>query len=544
MSAEPISELKPVAPPVAHADILLVDDDSKTHVAMQAMLGELGAQLVSVTSGRDALLRLLRQDFALILLDVQMPDMDGFATAELIRGRDRTRHTPIIFLTAYNQSDDHQLQGYALGAVDFLYKPIVPEILRSKVQVFVELHRKNLELRRQALLIRDAEEREHQRRLTDARQRWEAESMREQMETQRRAAEAMVKKAEELAHAVAERDHAAEALTQSNERLSLLSDTANRLLVGQDPNALTHEVFERLTNHLGLDLYAYRELDDSGSKLTLTAYAGLSPEGIAGYRVLNVGENVAGLSVLERRLVIVDDANLRPEDAPESIRALDITACACFPLVAHERIIGTLTFGSRQRTRFTAEELAVMQMVCDQVAIALERKRLVEELQARNAQLADADRRKDEFLAMLGHELRNPLAPIVNALHVIGHDLEAGSSLSRAHGMMERQVKHLVRLVDDLLDVSRITQGKIELRRERADIRTVVDQALAIARAADPRARAHADGDAARGADRAGGRSDALDAGDRQSPQQRGQVHQPRRRHHRSPSSAAATRTW
>src|SRR4029079_781127 len=155
-------------------EILLVDDDPKTLLAMEAMLGEVGGTLVTARSRREALLKLLTQDFAVILLDVQMPDLDGFETAELIRERDKSRHTPIIFLTAFNQNDRAMLRGYSLGAVDFLFKPIVPDILRSEVGVFVELHRKTIEVRRQARLIRDAEAREHARLLAEERQRWEA----------------------------------------------------------------------------------------------------------------------------------------------------------------------------------------------------------------------------------------------------------------------------------------------------------------------------------------------------------------------------------
>jgi signal transduction histidine kinase/DNA-binding response OmpR family regulator len=434
-------ESSSAAPPAPHVDILLVDDDAKTHLAMQATLAELGAELVSVTSGRDALLRLLRQDFALVLLDVHMPEMDGFATAELIRGRDKTRHTPIIFLTAYTENDDHQLRGYSLGAVDFLFKPIVPAIMRSKVQVFVELQRKTLELRRQAQLIRDAEQREHERRLADARQRWEAE-----------------------------------ALTHSNARLALLSDTANRLLCGQRPRPLLDELFRRLTGHLELDVYAHRSLSEDGLQLSLDAHGGFAPEEIAGYEEVAMGEGLAGRCAALRQRVLLDEAN------PGPIDTAPILSTVCFPLIAEDRLIGTLAFGSRQLRRFSAADLATLEVVANQVAIALEREQMTAELQARNAALNDADRRKDEFLAMLGHELRNPLAPIVNALHVVGHVSRDLPGLSRAHEVMERQVRHLVRLVDDLLDVSRITQGKIELRRERTDTHAVVEQAVAIAR--------------------------------------------------------------
>jgi two-component system cell cycle sensor histidine kinase/response regulator CckA len=131
-------------------NILLVDDRRENLLALEAMLSPLGHNLVKTSSGEDALKELLQQDFAVILLDVQMPGMDGFETAELIRGRERSRHIPIIFLTAVSTSDAHIFQGYLVGAVDYLLKPIVPEILLSKVAVFVELYRKSDKIQRQA----------------------------------------------------------------------------------------------------------------------------------------------------------------------------------------------------------------------------------------------------------------------------------------------------------------------------------------------------------------------------------------------------------
>jgi signal transduction histidine kinase len=131
-------------------NILLVDDRLENLLALEAILGPLGHNLVKAHSGTDALKCLLTQDFAVILLDVQMPGMDGFETAELIRGRARSQDTPIIFLTAVNTSEMHVFRGYALGAVDYLLKPIVPEILISKVSVFVDLFVKTEKIRRQA----------------------------------------------------------------------------------------------------------------------------------------------------------------------------------------------------------------------------------------------------------------------------------------------------------------------------------------------------------------------------------------------------------
>jgi PAS domain S-box-containing protein len=122
-------------------NILLVDDQPGKLLSYQAILADLGENLVTAKSGREALHSLLKQEFALILLDVVMPEMDGFETAALIRQRPRLEHTPIIFVTAYSTSDLDRIKGYELGAVDYVFAPIVPEILRAKVAAFVELYR-------------------------------------------------------------------------------------------------------------------------------------------------------------------------------------------------------------------------------------------------------------------------------------------------------------------------------------------------------------------------------------------------------------------
>jgi two-component system sensor histidine kinase/response regulator len=130
--------------------ILLVDDQPDNLLSAEAVLEILGEEIVKAESGREALRQLLEHDFAVIVLDVMMPDMDGFETAALIRERERSRHTPIIFLTALGRGEEHIRRGYNVGAVDYLTKPFVPEILRTKVSVFVELHRKTALLRYQS----------------------------------------------------------------------------------------------------------------------------------------------------------------------------------------------------------------------------------------------------------------------------------------------------------------------------------------------------------------------------------------------------------
>ncbi len=135
------------------AKILLVDDRPENLVALEAVLGALDQTLVRANSGEEALKALLTDDFAVILLDVQMPGLDGFETAAHIKRRERTKDIPIIFLTAVSNGPHHTFRGYAAGAVDYLAKPFDPWILRAKVSVFVELHRKNLLLKEQAALL-------------------------------------------------------------------------------------------------------------------------------------------------------------------------------------------------------------------------------------------------------------------------------------------------------------------------------------------------------------------------------------------------------
>jgi PAS domain S-box-containing protein len=158
--------------------ILLVDDRPDKLMALEAVLGDLGQKLVKATSGKDALKAVLKQDFAVILLDVNMPGMDGFETAALIRQRRKSEKTPIIFFTALSDTDTHVTRGYSLGAVDYLRIPVEPEILRAKVAAFVDLYKKTEKVKQQAEMMRELQEREHRSQLAEATDRLEAETKR------------------------------------------------------------------------------------------------------------------------------------------------------------------------------------------------------------------------------------------------------------------------------------------------------------------------------------------------------------------------------
>src|SRR5574338_111701 len=134
--------------PEEKVNILLVDDKPENLLSLEAMLDGLGQNLVKASTGFEALKAVLKQDFAVILLDVQMPGMDGFETADLIKEREKSRHTPIIFLTAYSKSEMLVAKGYSMGAVDYILKPIVPEVLRAKVAAFIDLFRMTQEIKR------------------------------------------------------------------------------------------------------------------------------------------------------------------------------------------------------------------------------------------------------------------------------------------------------------------------------------------------------------------------------------------------------------
>ena len=166
------------SPSIPKANILLVDDRADKLMAIEAIISSLDQNVVKARSGKEALRQLLQHDFAVILMDVSMPTMDGFETASMIRKRVSSEHTPIIFITSINTSENHVAKGYSLGAVDYMLTPIVPDVLRSKVAVFVELHKKTELLKLQAEELRRIEEFKHQRELANVEDRLEAETKR------------------------------------------------------------------------------------------------------------------------------------------------------------------------------------------------------------------------------------------------------------------------------------------------------------------------------------------------------------------------------
>jgi PAS domain S-box-containing protein len=364
-------------------NILLVDDQPKNLVALEAMLSDLEVRLVTADSGTAALRCLLEDEFAVILLDVMMPEMDGFTTAELIRQRDRSRNTPIIFITALSRSETNVFKGYSLGAVDYLFKPIVPEILRSKVAVFVELFRRTL-----------------------------------QLEEQKR----------ELQH-----------LSRQNE---LILNSAADGVLGVDREG-------RITfiNSAGGELLGTS--DSTGEPL---------------HPLLHPPE-------LSREWCRGDDCQL--------VRAIS----------GHQRVeIHDGLFWKSDGTNFPVEysgtpmiddagssigAVLIFRDVTERraAARASESERLYRQEQA-------ANRAKDEFLATLSHELRTPMTAILGWVRMIrmgGLDEETFAAALEA---IERSSHVQAQLIEDILDVSRIVAGKLQLKVERVNLPRLVERAI------------------------------------------------------------------
>lgn len=266
------------------------------------------------------------------------------------------------------------------------------------------------------------------------------------------------------------------------ERLQLLSDVAGLLLRSEDPRAFIDTLYRRLASHLGLEFYTHYLVPENGTGLRLEAYGGLPPEELQALHHLELGQQVCGRAALQRAPIVLERIQEHAAPGAELVHRLGLTAYACYPLLADDRVIGTLSFGTRTRQEFGADDLVLLETVTGQAAIALERARLNRELAQRASELAAADRRKDEFLATLAHELRNPLSGISNASFVLENMPENDPQRPRLRAIIRRQADHLSRMVDDLMDVSRITQQRIELRAEPVDLSAVVRQAVEAAR--------------------------------------------------------------
>jgi PAS domain S-box-containing protein len=364
--------------------ILLVDDKPARLLTYEAMLADLEVVCVRALSGHEALHHLLKQDFAVVLLDVNMPGMDGLEVARLIRGHPRLERTPIIFVTGREVTALEQLKGYEAGAIDYISVPIVPEILRSKVAVLCVLHQRQCEL--EAL----------NSKLKQARSELDTRHANE-IEQQKQLYEAILTNTPDFAY-VFGLDHR---FIYANEGLLRIWGKDRDEAIGKTCLELGYPPWHAAMHDCEIDRVIATKLPIRGE----VAFAGT--HGPRDYDYLFV------------------------------------------PVLGAEGKVVAVAGTTRDIT---------------------ERKQM-------EAALREADLRKDEFIAMLAHELRNPVAPIRNAAEI----LSRVSSDERVVGiadLLKRQTGQLSRLLDDLLEVARITQGRIVLKPETVAVQVCVQMAV------------------------------------------------------------------
>lgn len=270
---------------------------------------------------------------------------------------------------------------------------------------------------------------------------------------------------------VAERKRSEAVVKAQNERLVLLWDAARVLLSTEDPDAILNGLYARVGPQLGADICFNYMVDETGNALRLASHLGISDEAARSIERREFGHGICGTVAMTGQPIAA--TYLQPSDDPmgKLVKSMGIRAHVCIPLKADGRLLGTLSFASRTRDEFDSDEQIVLQTISHYVAVAYERMRLL-------SRLRETDRRKDEFLAMLGHELRNPLAPIHNAAQLLGLQKDEGAIQKQARVIIERQVGKLTRLVDDLLEISRITTGKIRLQLERTALNGILERAV------------------------------------------------------------------
>ena len=396
------------------ASILLVDDRPENLLALEAILEPLEHELVRATSGPAALRELLHRDFAVILIDVQMPGMNGFETVEIIKSRERTKYIPVIFLTAISKDEEYVFKGYEVGAVDYMFKPLPPEVLRSKVSVFVDLHMKNQRIREQERRLRQAAEREleHQHAL-------------ERIEARARFSEIITAAQEAI-------------ITFDDEnRITLFNAGAERMFMQSAGQMLDRSVLE---------------LFQPSSR---TAFARL----------------VAQTAVPGRR----------HEEPPATFIAVRSNGerfpfeCSLSYLRLREECVFTLI--GRDVTERVRSERA-LKTQAEQLAAARDELKAVNDvLHERQRELERAMGARSRFYASMSHELRTPINAILGYSSLLLDNIygELNDTQVRSVERTHRAARHLLELVNDILDLSKIEAGKMELALEPVVVPNVIE---------------------------------------------------------------------
>lgn len=402
-------------------EILIVDDRTENLLALEAILEPLGQTLVQAHSGEEALRQLLTHDVAVILLDVQMPGMNGFETAQLIKSRERTRYIPIIFLTAISKEEDYVFRGYQVGAVDYISKPFQPDVLRAKVAVFVDLHLKQKRLGEQEALLRDSE-----RRFTEMRH------MRELLQSEARFREIVSTAMDAIV------------IFGGDDRITLFNGAAERMFRCPAARAFGRRISEFFPDAQSAE--SIQQICESARKSRSSA--------------LDAGTMRTVASLAGRR----DTGETFPTEV--SISCFEGREGQQYTLIVRD-------ISDRVRQQ---EELRKQAIELERTTAEL---RLVnEELSQRQEELERAMTARSRFYASMSHELRTPINAVLGYSTLLLENIYGPLNEKQAEGIQrtQRAAKHLLELVNDVLDLSKIEAGKIELRLQPVIFPALVEE--------------------------------------------------------------------
>jgi PAS domain S-box-containing protein len=427
-------------------DILIVDDRPENLLALEAILEPLHQRVVRASSGEEALRKLLTRDFAVILLDVQMPGMNGFETARLVKSRERTKHIPIIFLTAISKEEQYVFEGYSVGAVDYLFKPFQPEILRTKVAAFVDLHQRQRQLTAREARLRESEKRElelkHMREMLASEQRY-SEIVRSAMDAivifdERNIIRSFNATAERMFCCTAE-----EALGQPVTRF-----------FPADVSAGTVEEICRL---------AHRSDDDDATCGTEQPQRG----NVASFTAVRLdGERFP----VEASVSCLDNV----ADPPSDVGLDEAATTAPSGVAAGGRRYTLIVRDVSLRVR---QEEALREQAVSLANTMSELKALNEELNQRQIDLEKAMTARSRFYASMSHELRTPINAVLGYSTLLLENIYGPLNEKQQEGIERTQkaARHLLELVNDVLDLSKIEAGKIDLRPQPVSFPSLVE---------------------------------------------------------------------
>jgi PAS domain S-box-containing protein len=268
------------------------------------------------------------------------------------------------------------------------------------------------------------------------------------------------------------------ALSLGNKRLQLLFNTASNLLSSHEPVALIDSVFRKLAEQIGLDVYFNYLVEGNSQVMRLASWRGIPQELAKEIERMGLGQGVCGTVAQERHPRYLENVQQSTDPKTELIRSVGITAYYSYPLIAQEQLLGTISFGSRSRLHFTENQRGMMQAVCDQIAIAMERTSLITSLQRQTEQLTETNRMKDEFLAILSHELRSPLNAILGWAQLLRSRKLSEIQTAKALETIERNARTQTQLIEDLLDISRMIRGKLRLNVQACNLVPMIESAI------------------------------------------------------------------